>query len=91
MAGPAAPPPGDAGARLGTAVLGLLAEARPAGASPSPRVPGAFESAAPLLEAALIGAAREPALLPHLSAALERLGRVPVDRSDDPDARAPGA
>jgi hypothetical protein len=92
MAGPATPPPEGAGPRLGTALLGLLAEARPAaGDAPSPRSPATYESAVPLLEAALIGAAREPALLPQLSATLERLGRVPVDRRADQEPMAPSA
>jgi hypothetical protein len=80
---------GDTGARLGTALIGLLAQARPADDAAASRGCGAFENAAPLLEAALIGAARDPALLPQLSAALERLGRVPRDGRLDPETGAP--
>lgn len=62
------PPPDLAGRTLW---LLARAEDRPA---PPGRAP--YERAAPMLEAALAGAPRDPALLPSLAAALGRLGRV---------------
>ncbi len=53
--------------------LGLMAQARPDRGAAEP---AAYEGASELLEAALARAVREPALLPQLSAALGRLGRV---------------
>ncbi|MBV1800212.1 hypothetical protein [Siccirubricoccus sp. G192] len=59
---------------LGT-TLGLMAEMRPGeGAGGA----AGYEGAARMLEAALLRAPREPALLPQLAAALGRLGQVPA-------------
>ncbi len=60
------------------ATLGLLAEGpRTPVAGVPRRTRSDYEQAAPVLEAALMAAARDPALLAPLSAALGRLGRQP--------------
>jgi len=69
-------PDGGPSALVGT-TLGLLAQSHP---DRSSRDRASYEHAAPVLEAALIGATRDPALLPQLSAALGRLGQVPPAR-----------
>ncbi len=56
------------------AALGLIARGAPAH-GPRPGASG-YEAAAPLLEAALIGASRDPALLPALADALGQVSRV---------------